>query len=374
MVEILKAVDIINQSVQYFSGQRNYLSTGDLNISTITNLEKVTFENKPSRANLEVQKGDIIVARMQETLKVKVISKGEEDIIVSTGFLVLRPKKKANKQYLNQIFKSSFFQGEKDRLCSGATQKAINNSNFKKIRIPLPSPEIQQKIANVLDRADRLIQLNQELIKKYNKLAQSIFFEMFGDPVLNPKKWPRTELGNLGHNLDSRRVPVKKSDRDKMRGSIPYYGATGIVDFINKSIFSGKHLLIAEDGKNLVNRKKPIAWIVEGDFWVNNHAHILQYNGSMNLTYLCFHLNHMDISNYVTGIDQFKLNRGNLDRLLIMTPELGDQNKFEKKVESIQQQKELTQKALLKSEELLGSLLQKAFKGELIQKEDYETA
>ena len=89
-VEILRTVKIINDTVKQFDGKRNFLSTGDLDLSVIKSFEEVTFLEKPSRANQNVKKGDIILARMQGTVKVKIIDSNEEDIIVSTGFLVLR--------------------------------------------------------------------------------------------------------------------------------------------------------------------------------------------------------------------------------------------------------------------------------------------
>ena len=106
-VKILKAVDIINDSVSEYEGERPFLSTGDLNLSTITNLELHTFSEKPSRANQNVSFGDLILARMQGTVKVKLINNEDENIIVSTGFLVLRPKINADSKYLFHLLKSS---------------------------------------------------------------------------------------------------------------------------------------------------------------------------------------------------------------------------------------------------------------------------
>ena len=121
-VKILKAVDIINDSVSEYEGERPFLSTGDLNLSTITNLELHTFSEKPSRANQNVSSGDLILARMQGTVKVKLINNEDENIIVSTGFLVLRPKINADSKYLFHLLKSSNFQNDKD--------KTFSNVNF----------------------------------------------------------------------------------------------------------------------------------------------------------------------------------------------------------------------------------------------------
>lgn len=245
------------------------------------------------------------------------------------------------------------------------TLPSLTKADLLKIKIPLPPLETQRHIAQILDTADALRQKDQALLKQYDELAQSLFLEMFGDPVTNPKGWEKVELKPLVENLDSKRVPIKQSDRDLIKGEYPYYGATGIVSYINDFIFSGKYLLIAEDGKNLVNRKKPIAWIVEGKFWVNNHAHIVEFNGKINLEYLAMHLNKMDISNFITGIDQFKMNKNNLNKIPIMNPPISLQNQFAERIEAIEAQKAVAQRAAQQSEDLFQALLQRAFKGEL---------
>ena len=160
-------------------------------------------------------------------------------------------------------------------------------------------------------------------------------------------------------------MPIKQGDRENMQGPYPYYGATGIVDYIDDFKFDGEYMLIAEDGKNLVNRKKPIAWIAKGQFWVNNHSHVVEYNGLANLTFLSYQLNGTDISQYVTGIDQFKMNKNNLNRIPVPIPPTDLQEKFAERVQAIEAQKTQAQESLDKAKELFNSLLQKAFKGEL---------
>lgn len=199
-VSILKSLDIINDSVNAYEGERPFLSTGNLNVSAIDDLEYYTFQDKPSRANLNVKSGDLILARMKDTLKVKMISDDEENIIVSTGFLVLRPKKNLDNNYLFHVLKSSTFQNDKNKLCTGATQKAINNANFAKIKIPLPDLATQKRIADILDKAAEIRDYNLQLIAKYEELKQSIFLDMFGDPVKNEKGWKKDFLGNCFKN------------------------------------------------------------------------------------------------------------------------------------------------------------------------------
>ena len=118
-------------------------------------------------------------------------------------------------------------------------------------------------------------------------------------------------LGDLIINHDNKRIPLSAKQRENIEKNYPYYGAQGIIDYVDDYLFEGKYLLIAEDGENLRSRKQPIATIVEGKFWVNNHAHIVTSNELSNLEFLCFWLNSNDISEYITGSAQPKLNQNN---------------------------------------------------------------
>ncbi|MBN1929453.1 MAG: restriction endonuclease subunit S [Chlorobiaceae bacterium] len=131
-------------------------------------------------------------------------------------------------------------------------------------------------------------------------------------------EWDLVELGELTVNLDARRKPVKEADRKP--GSYPYYGASGIVDYVDSFLFEGEHLLIAEDGENLRTRQTPVAFLANGKFWVNNHAHIVIGNDRASTRYLHYALLGTDISAYLTGAVMPKLTQGNLNRIEIPCP------------------------------------------------------
>lgn len=132
-------------------------------------------------------------------------------------------------------------------------------------------------------------------------------------------------LDELCEILDSKRVPLSAMQRAKRQGPYPYYGAQSIIDYVDDYLLDGEYLLVAEDGANLVTRSQDIANIVSGKIWVNNHAHILGYNGKCPLRLLGFILNHSNISPYVTGCAQPKLNQENLRRIPINLPEKVDE-------------------------------------------------
>lgn len=129
-------------------------------------------------------------------------------------------------------------------------------------------------------------------------------------------------------NFDKRRVPLSGAQRERRPGKYRYYGAQGIIDHIDDFIFDGTYLLIAEDGENLKSKKQNIAQVVDGQFWVNNHAHVVQGNELCDTRYLCYLLNSMDLSGYITGSAQPKLSQANLNAVTMFLPSIDEQKKI----------------------------------------------
>ena len=258
-------------------------------------------------------------------------------------------------KYIYWHLNSKFEQIKRQRI--GATIPHVNGVALKNIEIPIPPLSVQRQVADIIDHANALHQKDQELLQKYKELSQSIFFEMFGDPIKNDKGWHVTQLGELVTNRDSLRVPIKDVDRKLRQGEFPYYGATGQIDCIDNYIFNGKFLLVSEDGKNLLLGKRKNAFRVSGKFWVNNHAHVLEYNGKLELTYLEYFLNNIELKPYITGIDQFKLNRNNMDRIPVCVPAVKIQKKFTDIIDNIERQKLELSHGIKQSETLFKNLL-----------------
>ena len=141
--------------------------------------------------------------------------------------------------------------------------------------------------------------------------------------------WPTAELGEVIDLFDSQRVPLNSRQRLERQGSYPYYGAQGVIDYIDDYIFDGRYILVAEDGENLNSKKLPLALVATGKFWVNNHAHILRGKlGIADDTFLLACLNNADIKPFVTGAAQPKLSQGNLRRIQIPLPPLPIQRRI----------------------------------------------
>lgn len=130
-------------------------------------------------------------------------------------------------------------------------------------------------------------------------------------------------FGELVDWFDNRRIPIKGADRKP--GPFPYYGASGVVDWVDDYLFDGLYLLVSEDGENLRSRATPIAFLAYGKYWVNNHAHVVSGNHAADTRFLGYAMSVTDISGHISGSAQPKLSRSSLERVLVPAPALDEQ-------------------------------------------------
>jgi type I restriction enzyme S subunit len=135
-----------------------------------------------------------------------------------------------------------------------------------------------------------------------------------------PEDWGLQPLGELVTFLDGKRKPVKDADRAKMRGSIPYYGASGIVDYVNDYLFDEDLILLGEDGENILSRACRLAFRISGKTWVNNHAHVLRPNPDISIGFLTDYLESLNYERFNSGTAQPKLNKQTCFGILIALP------------------------------------------------------
>ena len=375
-MEKVKISEVCNISNGFAFKSEKYVNDNGGRVIRITNVQKGKIvDNDPKLYpfseldKLEAYKifeGDILMSLTGNVGRVGRFPKELLPAYINQRVCRVMPKnEKLDTNFLFHFLNSDVFENDAVRNSAGAAQLNLSTNWLAEYEIPLPNLATQQRIAAILDQAEAIILNNRAIVKKYDALTQSLFLDMFGDPVKNEKGWEKKEFSKVAINENSKRIPVKQSDRDEREGEYPYYGATGIIDTIDDYKFDGEYLLIAEDGKNLLFRKKNNAFMAYGKFWVNNHAHILSCNNICNLKYLEFFLNSIDLSPFISGIDQIKLNKASLDRIPVIVPPIELQNQFAERVAMIEAQKQQAQLELAKSEELFNSLLQRAFNGEL---------
>ena len=225
------------------------LSAIDNATKAVNGFQSLAGRDAPSRARQLVQAGDILVSTVRPNLNgVARVPNELDGATASTGFCVLSPRSgKVDSSFLFHWVQSANFVDDMIRKATGASYPAVSDKIIFQSTIPLPPLDEQKRIAAVLDQADELRRKRQRAIDRLNQLGQAIFFEMFGDATTNPVGWPTKPLGELAANEDGKRIPVKMSDRANVEGIYPYYGASGIIDYVDGFIFDGERLLIGED-------------------------------------------------------------------------------------------------------------------------------
>lgn len=194
----------------------------------------------------------------------------------------------------------------------------IATPDTDKYKIPIPPLEIQEKIVKTLDIFTKLEAELSLRVKQYDYYRNELL--TFDDDV------EFITLDKISENLNSMRKPIKSGLREK--GRIPYYGASGIVDYVEDYIFDDEILLISEDGANLIARNTPIAFSVLGKCWVNNHAHVLKFKTDVERKFVEFYLNNLDLSPFISGAAQPKLNKQNLNKIPIPNITFATQQKI----------------------------------------------
>ncbi len=346
------------------------LKNGSLSFEKVNFISKVDFEKINVRS--EVHKGDILFA-MIGTIGNPVLIIEEPVFAIKNVALFKVPKTQSGK-FLKYYLESSFVTEKMSKEAKGATQKFVGLGYLRKFPISLPPIPEQQRIVAILDQAFADIEKARANAEKNLKNARELF-DSYLNQVFSQRGegWVETSLASIAENLDSRRVPITKSKRTK--GEYPYYGASGIVDYVSDFIFDEDLLLISEDGANLLARTYPIAFSASGKYWVNNHAHVLRFKNGNQQKFIEYYLNSISLVPYISGMAQPKLNQKSLNNIPVPMADSVIVNEIVKKLNVLSNdidELEVTYKNKLASlEELKKSLLQKAFSGELTKTEGH---
>ncbi len=170
-------------------------------------------------------------------------------------------------------------------------------------------------------------------IKKEKPFSTNAQFQEF--PFDIPDTWSFVRLGELMISRDSERVPVSTEERSRRAKVYDYYGASGVIDKIDDYLFDKELLLIGEDGANLLARSTPIAFLARGKYWVNNHAHVLDACGGLDLKYISYYINAISLAPYVTGTAQPKMNQENMNAIWVPFPPLAEQKRIVARLEEL---------------------------------------
>ncbi len=352
-------------SLTYKEGFVPVLRAGNIQNSRIIHDDFVYIPKEGVKNVQLLKKGDVLIAASSGSISIV----GKAAMILqdmNAGFgafcKVLRPNKEiVNEDYFKFYFETPHYKNTIRQLAEGANINNLKTEHFDNLEIYLPPLPQQQKIANILDAADALRQNDKALIAKYDELTQALFLDMFGDPVSNPKGWEKVKLGAVTNMKAGKFIAASDIFSENNYDMYSCYGGNGLRGFVKTYTHEGEFVLIGRQGALCGNVK-----ITNGKFHATEHAIVCSPIMKYQTLWLYYLLKMLNLNRFSTGAAQPGLNVGTLADLEIMMVPYDLQKKFAERVEVIEEQKSIAQKSLEKSESLFNSLLQKAFKGELV--------
>ena len=332
----------------------------------------------------ELKTGDLIMSCSGTMGKIAKVPSGIERGIINQALLKLTPTENVNLDFLAYWMESDLFQSQLNDNSHGAAIKNVASVKvLKQLKIPLPPLAKQQKIASILDAADQLRQKDQQLIDHYTSLSQSLFLEMFGDPVINPMEWKYKTLKELCLKI----TDGTHHSPPPINSGVPYVTAKHVKSY-GLDFFSKPTYVSQDDHEGIYARCAPengdVLYIKDGATTgiaclntfnepislLSSLALLKTKPASINNHFLCFWLNHSGIKQkliqqYMSGAAIQRYTLAKINTFSLVLPPIELQNQFAQHIEKIEQQKQYAQASREQSETLFNSLLQRAFKGEL---------
>lgn len=280
-------------------------------------------------------------------------------VVGADGVKILKPKSFLNPKYFYYWVRSADI---------SSRGYARHYRYLREKIVSIPSLAEQKRIVEILDREFERIDALKANAEQNLQHAKDLFQAALKQELQPKEGWETKTISEISENLDYKRVPVTKKDRKE--GVYPYYGASGIVDYVDGYLFDEDLLLVSEDGANLLARSTPIAFSVSGKIWVNNHAHILRFANIELQKFVEYFFANYDISKYVTGAAQPKFNQKALNNIVVSYPtDIVEQRKVVSCLDKLKGHctalEENYKKTIVLCDDMKQALLRKAFNGEL---------
>jgi type I restriction enzyme, S subunit len=368
-------------------GSVKFLRTTDITQGEI-DWARVPYCDEPpdDLQKYRLRKNDIVISRAGSVGFSKLIDDAAADAVFASYLIRFSPADGVEPRYLAHFLRSEQYWQQVRDVSAGVALANVNAKKLSAIRVPLAPFAEQKRIADKLDRLLSTVDTCKarldsipDILKLCRRAVLAVatsgeLTEAWRATQTSMASWRSEKFGDLVINHDNKRVPIKSEDRKQRRGEYPYYGAFGAIDCIDDFKYDGTYLLIAEDGKNLESRDRPITNIATGRFWVNNHAHVVQAKDGVDLSYLqiCLESPTLDLGSFLTGIDQVKLTRAAMERIPIDLPSLDEQREIVHRVASMCSTVERVTNEVISARarlvKLTNSLFDKAFRGELLER------
>ena len=306
---------------EYWNGNIPWLSVKDFNndkryvYSTEKHISQSGFENSPTKM---LHKDDIIISARGTVGEIAMIP---FDMAFNQSCYGIRASRGIDQPFLYYLLKNCISQLK--RMTHGSVFDTITRDTFANIEVDIPDAETQKRISSVLADIDNKIEVNDAINDNLLAQAQTLYKQFFPYGVQDdlPDGWRIGTVGEIIEIHDSKRIPLSGADRSKMEKKIyPYYGAASLMDLVDNYIFDGKYLLLGEDGTVVDDAGYPILQYVWGQFWVNNHAHILTGRLGYDVESLYMLFKQTPVKSIVTGAVQPKISQANLRSVQVVIP------------------------------------------------------
>ena len=313
------------------------------------------------------QVGDILLTT--EAPLGQVARLDRDDVALAQRLITLRGKRGVlDNDYLLYFLQSPHGQALLKARETGTTVTGIKQAEFRKIVIELPDYDVQRKICSILRSIDDKIVVNRKINDNLQQQAMALFDKLFPYTINDelPAGWSIGTVGDIVDIHDSKRIPLSGPQRAKMEKRIyPYYGATSVMDFVDEYIFDGKYLLLSEDGTVADDAGYPILQYVWGQFWVNNHAHVLTGRCGFTVESLFLLFKKTPVTSIITGAVQLKISQAKLRSLKIVVPPQSELDAFDELIQPFFSQIRQIQEQNKRLTELRDALLPKLMSGEI---------
>lgn len=303
------------------------------------NLPRVSNTDKNRLKKYVLKQGDIVFSRVGSVDRCSYVDQKHDGWMFSGRCLRVRPTSEIDSEYLYYYFCLEETKQFVRNIAVGATMPSINTKLLGEVVVTFPELEQQKRISGILSAIDSKIEVNQKINDNLFRQAQALYKDRFIDlKPFNGKMPPDWQLGTVSEIIelhDSKRIPLSSRERANLTKIYPYYGATSVMDYVDRYLFDGIYLLLGEDGTVVDDKGFPILQYVEGKFWVNNHAHIITgKNGfTVETLYLLFSLT--NVRSIVTGAVQPKISQANLNNVSVVIPSKAELNTFNSIVQPI---------------------------------------
>ncbi len=302
-----------------------YLRITDIKDDGTLNLQDLKSVDDEKASEYLLKPNDIVFARTGASTGRNYFYDGMDGEFVYAGFLIKFSidEKKVNPKYIKYFCQSKQYKDWINSFNTGSTRGNINAQTLGKMPIPLIERTAQDALVSILSSIDEKIKKNNEINNNLLDQAQTLYKQHFPYSAQDdlPDGWRIGTVGEIIEIHDSKRIPLSGADRMKMKKKIyPYYGAASLMDYVDNYIFDGKYLLLGEDGTVVDDAGYPILQYVWGQFWVNNHAHILTGRLGFNVESLYMLFKQTPVKSIVTGAVQPKISQANLRSVQVVIP------------------------------------------------------